>query len=124
MLLKAHGYEQNLVDASSVIFYSYRDLRDAIASQERKTGEKATLELADCYVDAHEKWMQVADYTMKYESFLHEKESFIPDIVKILNAKQIISCDSNSKPANPENILGEIEQLNYAADGEKTNLYH
>lgn len=124
MLLKAHGFIPELAKVSSVIFYSYRDVRDAVASQERKTGTKADLELAESYVDLHEKWMQVADFTMKYELFLHEKEGLIPGIVDILNAKNIISCDRNDESTTATSIVSKIAQVNYDAAGDKTELYH
>jgi len=124
MLLKAHVFDQNLVNESSIVFYSYRDVRDAIASHQRKFGGIASLKWADHFIETHERWIRVADFSMKYESMLHGKESMIVDIANALSAKQIISYDRNNGVIDPVEIAEELDNLNYDSDGNRNNYYN
>ena len=60
MLIKIHDYVEELASQAAIILYSYRDIRDAIASQVRKWGVKPTLEIADHIVYQHSTWMGIA----------------------------------------------------------------
>lgn len=124
MLLKIHSFDQNLVNASSVIFYSYRDVRDAIAAQQRKFGGIASIEWADQYIEQHEKWVEVANITLKYESMLTSKEGFIIDIAHTLSKNKIISHYANNGILAPENVVNDIEKLKYESEGSSNNFYN
>lgn len=131
ILIKAHNFDPDLVKVSKVIFYSYRDIRDAIASQQRKFGGVASLIWADQFIESHEKWIKAANFSMKYESMLQKKEDIVLNISKTLEASQIYSRDSNVIAVKITDIIGEIERLNFDSEGEKNsnnynenNLFH
>jgi len=124
MLIKIHEYDEDLVNGSRAVFYSYRDIRDAIASQQRKFGGEPSLEWADHFVELHEQWMQVAHFAMKYESMLADKENVIVQIARTLAGRQILQCDNTNGFMNPAKIVHEIEQLSYDAAGDKNDDYH
>jgi hypothetical protein len=114
MLIKAHDYDQRLVDDSNFILYSYRDLRDAIASGFRKFGWAPTIEVADEMVRQHELWMDSADFVMRYESMLLEKEDTVTRLARALDIHDV----------EPAGIVRTIEELNYLNQGTKNDLYH
>ncbi|MDT8386623.1 MAG: hypothetical protein RQ736_03870 [Thiogranum sp.] len=130
MLIKVHEFNDDLASASTAMFYSYRDIRDVIASVARKFGGIPSLEEAGKYIESHENWIQAADLTVKYESMLHDKESIIVDIVNALNAKQTLPFQCGEDVLNAEEIVKEIETLDFNSSGSRNihynemNLYH
>ncbi len=71
-LVKLHLFEPTLVARASYVVWSYRDLRDAVASRFRMFGTPPTLALADQLVDQHARWSAVAQHTLRYESMLRD----------------------------------------------------
>lgn len=114
MLIKIHQYSEEIVEKSQMIFYSYRDIRDAMASAFRKFNLTPTIELADYLVNQHKKWTAVANHTMKYEAMMANQELELIRIAKHLGISD----------ADGHNIKKEIDQLNYGSDGKKNERYH
>lgn len=120
VLVKIHRYDENIIAKSDLIFYSYRDLRDAIASAYRKFNRIPSIDYAKFLVEQDEVWRSKATFTMRYEAMLDNPGLIIEEISKILGIK------------NPStNILIEkVNTLNYDSYGEKnstyneSNLYH
>src|SRR5210317_631864 len=54
MLIKIHEFNKSLADQSKYILYSFRDIRDVIASGMRKFGWIPSLEVADNLINQHE----------------------------------------------------------------------
>ncbi len=75
--IKIHDFNPEIVERADVIVYSYRDIRDAMASAWRTFGNPPSLESADYLIRMHEKWVEVADLVVPYESILNEKNSVI-----------------------------------------------
>lgn len=124
MLIKLHGFNQELVNQSDIIFYSYRDLRDAISSQQRKFGGNITIEWADAYVHWHEQWMQVADFSMSYESMLNNKSEIILNILGKLEKSNITSFFKKNESININNIISEIGQLDFNSEGDRNEIFN
>ncbi|HEY9841205.1 MAG: hypothetical protein ACAI44_30995 [Candidatus Sericytochromatia bacterium] len=120
MLLKIHDYHPQLVAQSSTILYSYRDIRDVIASMARKFGRTPQLGDADHLVAQFRLWMPVAQFVMRYEDMLSDKQSIIAGMAAALGRNGV----------DPAAILAELEAMSFASPGEKgasyhvTNLYH
>lgn len=55
MPIKIHDYHQGFADASRLVLYSYRDIRDALASVKRKFDRQPSLALADHWIAQDEK---------------------------------------------------------------------
>lgn len=67
-LLKVHDYDAVLAHHASVILYSYRDIRDALASSRRKFNTEPTIELARQWLASDRQWRARATFAMRYES--------------------------------------------------------
>ena len=114
MLIKLHEYDHLLVQQSRYIMYSFRDIRDAIASNYRKFGEIPCMEEADYLIYQYEKWASVADFIMRYESMITDKISIIKKLGEDLEIYQF----------SPEEIIQRIKELSYENEGEKNIKYH
>lgn len=84
VLIKLHDFNLDWVDQADFVVYSYRDIRDALASIERKFGHTPTLELANDLIDIDYKWKKVTNFVMRYESLDSKKESILNELAKQL----------------------------------------
>ena len=66
ILIKIHEFESEIVQKSNFVFYSYRDIRDSLASGVRKFSWVPTVEMAGHLIDQYKSWVEVSDYVMKY----------------------------------------------------------
>jgi len=114
MLIKVHRYDENLVNQSKYIVYSYRDIRDAMASMLRRFKHVPSIEIADALVSEYEKWMNVANVVMRYESMLEDKESIITQLANLFGMQNI----------DPAVIVESLEGLDYQSQGSKNAAYH
>jgi hypothetical protein len=83
-LVKVHDYLPWLARRASVILYSYRDLRDALASAKRKFGIEPSIELARQWVDADQRWRQKSGFTLRYENMIADPVSSLGDLARVL----------------------------------------
>lgn len=119
-LWKLHEYDQDLVDQSDIILFCFRDLRDVLASQERKFGSKPSLSSAKALVDSHQAWQAEADLTLKYEDMISNTAQALGDLAQVLNVTA----------AGLGDIEHEITALDFDSPGSKNerynlkNLYH
>ncbi len=124
LLIKIHDYSTPLLMHTSKVIYCYRDIRDALASLERKFGTIPTLDLADHMVEQYTHWSRHAHYLTSYEAMMQNKQKLIQDLAKLFK----VSLNQ------PDKLLDELEQLSYHSPGETqsfhqssyntTNLYH
>jgi hypothetical protein len=115
MLIKLHEFNKYLAEKSDVILYSYRDIRDVVASLKRKFDSVPTLELSDYLVAQDEKWSAIANYTMRYEDMLHDKATVISNLISELNQQDVM---------NATDVLTQLEKLSYESPGSKGSIYH
>ncbi|KKD38073.1 hypothetical protein [Limnoraphis robusta] len=113
-LIKIHDFNPGIVERADVIVYSYRDVRDAMASALRIFGNPPSLESADYLIRMHEKWIEVADLVVPYDSILNEKNRVIEKLAQV--------CDVGS--VNALAIVEEIDSLSYNSEGEKDDVHH
>lgn len=114
VLLKVHMYDDRLAERADRILYSYRDVRDALASAYRKFGSVPTLLRADEILKEHEQWTGVADYVMRYETMLVDKNDVVRSIADALG----VACD------DPDSVVAKIEEMDYSSPGPKNDRYH
>lgn len=69
-LVKLHEWDGALAGQADFVVWSYRDLRDAMASQHRKFGGALSLQFADYLVRQDARWSARADHVMRYEDML------------------------------------------------------
>lgn len=115
-LIKIHQFKPEWIERADFIVYSYRDIRDAIASAERKFDLKPSLEHAKYLVDNDYKWKKVAHFVLKYELLLIQKESILKDVSKKL--------DITVNEHQIKNILNELDRISYHDPGSKNEKYH
>jgi hypothetical protein len=114
MLLKIHDYQQQLVDSSRFVMYSFRDLRDVLASLKRKFAREPSLALADHLVAQHGKWMAVAGFVMRYESMLADREGEVLRLAGGLGMQDV----------DPAEIMRRVDALSYESQGSRNAVYH
>lgn len=116
-LLKSHHFNQSLIDSATYLFYSYRDIRDVLASRMRMWNHTPSLEYARSLIHEVEYFKNRADYTMVYEDFLRNQKLVIQKLSDIL-----------SMPVDIENIYLQLNSAKKpASDGKPYNnedLYH
>ena len=112
-LIKIHTFDSLLSRNSDFIFYSYRDLRDALASNLRKFSTPIDISLVDTFIEWDNKWRKVADYSMKYEDMLKNPEQEIKNIGKLLGYS-----------GNAHVIIDAIKKLNYDSNGSRNETYN
>lgn len=129
LLVKLHNYDVGAVVMSRAVFYSYRDVRDAIASQKRRFGGTPDMLWADMYIHQHELWMQQACYAMKYENLLEDQAGVVADILSVLDSNELLPPSPATRP-DPSAIARELRRLaEHPAPDEsrgydRTTLYH
>lgn len=131
LLLKLHAYNEVWARQSIVSFYSYRDIRDVVASQSRKFAPPPNiLGFVDRVVTSHEYWMQKASYSMRYEDMLAAKAGILSRVLHHLHECGIANRAKGHLHRNETDLLEALASLQYDSDGQKNgrynevNLYH
>jgi hypothetical protein len=84
LLLKVHDYDGHLARHAPIILYSYRDIRDALASSQRKFGTEPTLALARRWLRSDERWRAKAGVVLRYESMLEDSLQSLCNLAEAL----------------------------------------
>lgn len=123
MILKTHRFNQDIVDSSKFILYSYRDIRDAFASSVRKFNAAPTIAEAERVLKDHEKWVASADYVMRYETMIGDREKTVADILKALSSKLEIL---NIADLGMEDVISISQQIDNLSNREigNTDQHH
>ena len=118
-LLKLHDHEEDMTSRSDLTVYSYRDIRDVLASQQRMFGTPPSLNLVDHWIAQHNKWIRSAHIKIRYEDFGSERQSqlveeiahhlgFVDNVVPHKVIAQLIklpNTPATSKRYDPETLL-------------------
>ena len=89
-LIKIHEFDKRLSEQAYYTIYSYRDVRDSLASINRKFGRLPSLDAATHLIKMHDKWTRVADIIVPYEKILSSKKEIITDLAQALAHKVLI----------------------------------
>lgn len=114
MVIKTHAYNPAMVEWSTFILYSYRDIRDAVASMARKFGRKPSIEFADNLVATFHLWSQAADFVMPYDAIKGDQTTVINSIGEALGIQGF----------DPEQIVKDLAALSYDSEGPKNAAYN
>ncbi|MCB0339291.1 MAG: sulfotransferase domain-containing protein [Bdellovibrionales bacterium] len=114
MLVKQHACVDTMVNRAKVILYSYRDIRDVLASLVRKSRGEASVERAGGLIHQYYKWRKVAHFVMQYEHMLIEPSAVLTELAAVL---RIDNYDH-------EKILNQLTTLSYEDPGSKNKIYH
>ena len=99
-LVKTHKFNSFYRLRSNRSFYSYRDIRSAIASRVKKTGETVGIEFVRRQIKQYQIARRHCDGSFSYERLTQDLGNVIIDVAGILG----ISCD-------PERIRTKVIQL-------------
>ncbi len=110
VILKIHNFEEVIAKKATYIFYSFRDIRDALASFKRKFNSEPSIEQARTYINHDALWKKCAHYSMRYETMIESQKSTISEIASILQIPN---------PNIPE-IIENIRSMTYG-ESTKTN---
>lgn len=113
-LLKIHEWDADLVAQADFVAWSYRDLRDAMASQHRKFGGALSLTFADYLVRQDARWLSRADHVMRYEDMLIDPQR---ELIRLSQALALPGVD-------PAALQQELDGLSYDSDGPRNGTYH
>jgi hypothetical protein len=113
-LVKIHEWNAPLAAEAGFVTWSYRDLRDAMASQHRKFGGALTLPFADYLLRQDARWMARADHVMRYEAMLADP---VQELARLAAALGLHDVDL---PA----LRRTLDALSYDSEGPRNAAYH
>ena len=104
-LLKVHGINQKLLNESSIVLYSYRDIRDVLASRFRMWEMPPTMGVVHNLIYESRFFDDRADYIMKYEDFIEDQRKIVEELDSVLDAHSNIDkvmelLSKDKKPAS------------------------
>lgn len=102
-LVNARHFDAALVEQAKIIFYSYSDIRDAIANLKQKFGTRPSLRAVNYFIGLHQQWTNVANYIMRYEDIQLNKAEIVAQLAQQLG----VDCDTQT-------VLNQIEPLEQA----------
>lgn len=114
LLLKVHDFDAALAAGAWRVLWSYRDLRDVLASLQRKFGTPATEAGADHFVVQHGHWRVRAAHAMRYESMLADPEAEVQAVCRSLEVD----------PSHAAGVLHATQRLGYDTEGTRNDRYH
>jgi hypothetical protein len=116
MIVKIHDYSDKLcrLEVPKIVLYSYRDLRDALASAKRKWGQNPSIELADHYIKNDIKWQKNSDFIMRYEEMIKNPHAILSRLSDFLSLPGI----------DVTKIISQINDLSYEGPGKKNQTYN
>ena len=125
-LIKIHLYDDEIATKSNCTFYSYRDVRDAVASIQRKFNQKPTMRRFDSIIEAHENWHKVADMNFEYELIKDHIGVVVKQIEDMLRIKKIIGHENVLDKAQLQIFIRRLNDLKFEAkEGESDSQeYH
>jgi hypothetical protein len=104
----------------SYTFYSYRDLRDVVASYKRQSGNIYSMQKLKRMIDLDGYWRKKANFTMRYEVMIKCPKAVIEKILSVFDIKNLNVYDILEKMDK----LIFPESLNKSFKYDKTSLLH
>lgn len=94
-LIKTHNIYNVLRYRSNMIFYSYRDVRDAMVSMSRKFGKPPTLEMCDAFIEEFIRAKRCSHFIYRYEDFSLDYVALVENVSRdlgiLVDLDQIVS---------------------------------
>jgi hypothetical protein len=89
LLLKVHDFDAPLARRADVVLYSYRDVRDVLASSKRKFGTPPSVEAARRLLEQDCEWRKAARLVMRYESMLADPAAVVKELAEVLQVRDV-----------------------------------
>lgn len=114
VILKIHYFKPVIANNATMILYSYRDIRDALASFKRKFGNEPSIEQARKFIHNDNIWREKASFIMKYEDMIAAQEKTLEKITGFLGITN----------ANLIQIIQDINNMTYEKGEKRNDLYN
>lgn len=114
VLMKLHSFEPGVVPKANFVAYSYRDIRDSLASMKRKFNSKPTIAMADKFIEDDKKWRERANFILKYEDMVGNQGAIINELSEIMKIENIDGVK----------IADEINKMNYKSSDNRNQIYN
>jgi hypothetical protein len=118
-LIKIHEFDADLAASAAAIVYSYRDIRDVLASSQRMWGTPPSVQTAEALVAQFERWIAVCSIALRYDELVACPENAVRRVAAALGFK-----------VDPHSLIGRLHELSFespgrsACDYHRINLYH
>ena len=83
-LVKGHTLDPLKMKRASLIFYSYRDLRDALVSRKKKFGREPSLKVVQNWIQQFRLAQKYSNLMLKYELMMADPSVTINQVAKLL----------------------------------------
>jgi hypothetical protein len=123
-LLKAHTVSRVMEYRAAEIFYSYRDIRDALVSAGRKFGTQVSIELCRDYVREYTAATRYASHLFRYESLIADATPAIRQVAVCLGIEvnvQRIAADLPDRDRTPSEGNRDYDPTTLLHRGHSTN---
>ena len=114
VILKIHYFEPVIANNATMILYSYRDIRDALASFKRKFGNEPSIEQARKFIHNDKIWREKASFIMKYEDMIAAQEKTLEEIARFSG---IIHADLKQ-------VIRDINAMTYEKGEKRNDVYN
>ncbi len=122
-LLKVHHVSWPLRLRSQHIFCSYRDVRDALLSAQRRFGVQPNIELCRAHIAEQQAAVKFSSLQFRYESFVDDLPSSIRQVAELLelevNVADVLARLPTAKPQSQ--AAGAYDRETLLHDGHATN---
>jgi hypothetical protein len=102
------------LDTIRIVLYSYRDLRDVLASSKRIWNQEPSLDFASHLIHNDLLWRRHADFIMRYEAMIHDQNAMLEKLASFFKIRDVETGE----------IMSRIGHLNYDNAGKKNQVYH
>lgn len=119
-VVKVHNFDTCFVHHADFVFYSYRDVRDSLASLERMFNKKPSITIARNLISQDSLWRGNSKACFSYEQITNEPLNVIKSILSILGFDTL-------QPIEIQNAMLSIPISIRNSDGpsyDPVNLYH
>lgn len=98
-LVKTHQFDKFLLWRAKHVFYSYRDVRDALVSGQRKFSIVPSVSLCREYINEYLLARKYADLMLKFEYFTANTEESVAEVVRVLGVNVDVSLIVSQLPS-------------------------
>lgn len=114
VILKMHYFEPTFVKSASLILYSFRDIRDALASLKRKFNMEPSLKAAQHFIVNDKRWRSKASFIMRYEDMMESPDKILSQLARVLGVQRY----------NAGKIIDSIGTMNYTSGQHRNDTYN
>lgn len=113
VIVKLHSFDAGAVNAASLVVYSYRDVRDAVASLKRAFNEEPHVDVARALIRQDREWRRHASFVMRYEDLIESPEPIVAALAAHVGVEGVDTGE----------LAAELAGLSYQASRARHGVY-